>query len=289
MRYLLTLLLAILCGCTSSVKTHTRTSMFTESDILQQLDQSFNGYPTGYFPAGGANDVRYNFYPDLEHGYCNTAASRIHLFADSSRWALVFEKSGYYNRAGAANIELYYFGNCIDYPVETYPERTYISNTATIVLVSPDEFSRIENKVGDDMETFELIGKDIAKIKLRDTLIPFVNDHKKYEQAGITIRVEDNPRHLIAFEDVLRYLNETAPELISATDDEIRRHISGDIPKLMTIDKFHFNSAYDKSKFPAAQELYQLIAKVLTTRDTSYWRPTQPPNNHWSNWESGNL
>jgi hypothetical protein len=57
----------------------------------------------------------------------------------------------------------------------------------------------------------------------------------------------------------------------------------------MTINEFHFVSAYNKSKPPSIQETYKLIAKVLLTKDTTNWKPTEKPNNHWTNWESGNL
>lgn len=62
-----------------------------------------------------------------------------------------------------------------------------------------------------------------------------------------------------------------------------------DLPKLMTINSFHYHSVYDKSVPPSTQETYKLIARVLVTRDTMNWKPTQKPNNHWTNWESGNL
>ena len=84
-------------------------------------------------------------------------------------------------------------------------------------------------------------------------------------------------------------MNETNPTLISATEQDVRQHIPKDIPKLMTIEKFHFVSAYNKSASPSNQETYKLIAKVLLTRDTTNWKPTQKANNHWTNWESGNL
>ena len=262
---------------------------FNETEILEQLDMAFNGTPSPYYPAGRPEDIKYNSFLDLEHGYCETAGSRIHLYADATRWIVVFEKSGYQNRGTAAEIELNYAGNCIDYPIDTYPEQNYITNTSRIILIDPTEFERIENKEGAEMETFELISPDIAKIKIRDKLVPFDNNYNNYEKVGIKIRDEDNPQKLIGFGDLIRYLNETDPALISATEDEIRKYIPKDIPKLMTIEAFHFVSAYEKTNPPSQQETYQLIAKVLTTRDTTNWQPTQQPNNSWKNWESGHL
>lgn len=262
---------------------------FSESEILEQLDLAFNGIPNNYYPVVRPQDIKYNIFLDLQHGYCSTAGNRIHLFADSTKWAIVFEKSGYHNRATSAEIELNYVGNCIDYPVDKYPERNYITNTSSIMLINPTEFERIENKEGGKMETFELIGQHIKQIKVRDKYITFDNDYKHYEKVGIKIRDYDNPKKLIGFEDLVRFLNETNPDLISATDQEIRRHIPKDIPKLMTINHFHFGSVYDQTDPPSEQETYQLMAKVLLKRDTTNWKPTLKPNNHWTNWESGHM
>jgi hypothetical protein len=263
--------------------------IFNETEILEQLDLAFNGTPSKYYPTGRTEDIKYNFFLDLEHGYCETAGNRIHLYADSTRWIIVFEKSGYQNRGTSAEIELDYVGNCIDYPIDKYPERNYITNSSRIVLIDPTEFERIENKEGAEMETFELIGQNIKEIKIRDKFIPFDNNYKNYEKVGIEIRNYDNPKKLIGFGDLIRFLHETNPLLISATENEIRKHIPKDIPKLMSIDKFHFISAYEKTNPPSQQETYKLLAKILVTRDTTNWKPTQEPNNSWKNWESGHL
>ena len=57
----------------------------------------------------------------------------------------------------------------------------------------------------------------------------------------------------------------------------------------MTINEFHYESFYKKENLPSRQECYQLIAKVLVTKDTTKWKPTLKPNNSWKNWSSGNL
>jgi hypothetical protein len=256
---------------------------------LEELDLAFDGTPGKYYPGGRPEDIKYNFFLDLEHGYCETAGNSIHLYAASSKWAIVFEKSAYQNRATSAEIELNYIGNCIDYPVDKYDGRNYISNSARIILIDSAEFKRIENKTGENLEIFELIGQDIKEIKVRDKLIPFDNDYKNYRKVGIELRDYDNPGKLIGFGDLIRYFHETNPKLISATEEEIRKHIPKDIPKLMTIDDFHFISAYEKTNLPSQQETYRLIAKILLRRDPTYWKPVQKPNNSWKNWESGHL
>lgn len=113
---------------------------FTETEILAQLDLAFKGDPNHYFPAGRPQDIKYNFFLDLEHGYCETAGNRIHLYADSTRWAIVLEKSGYQNRGTSGEIELNHVGNCINYPVKEYPDRNYITNASRVMLIEPSEF-----------------------------------------------------------------------------------------------------------------------------------------------------
>lgn len=261
----------------------------SETEIFSLLDKAFKGEPNQYYPPRLPNHIHYNFFPDLEDGYRSTAGSRIHLYGDSMRWAVVFETNGYHNHAFSAMIELDYVGNCINYPVENQPKRTYISNQSHLVLISSEEYERIENKKGRELENFELVSADIKQIQVRDKTIPFNSNSKDYEKLGVEIQDFDNPHKLIGFKDLVRYLHETSPEVISATEEDIKAHIPYDLPKIMTIDAFHFNSFYDKETLPSQQETYQLIAKVIVNQDSTYWKPTQPANNHWSNWESGNL
>lgn len=259
---------------------------YTENDILEQLDFAYRGEPSKFYPKGRAEDIKYNFFLDLEHGYFETAGSRIHLYADEKQWAIVFEKSGYQNRAARAEIELNYIGNCINYPIDKYPGKNYITNTSSIVLIDREEYSRIENKHGNsDLEKFELIDESTKVIKVRNKLIPFNNNYKDYEKVRIDLRDYDNPKKLIGFGDLIRFYYETDPNLISASEDEIRKYIPKNLKKLMTINEFH----YDPSISPSKQEMYKLISKILVTKNISYWKPSLKSNNDWKNWDSGNL
>jgi hypothetical protein len=262
---------------------------YTESDILAKLDLVFKGVPTDDYPKGNKGDIKYNFFLDLEHGYCETAGSRIHLYADKNRWAIIFEKSGYQNRGDRAEIELDYIGNCIDYPVTTYPERSYITNANNIILITSDEYERVRNQEGSEMEQFELISPTATEITIHGQKVSINNDKKKYASLKLPTRDFDNPKKLLSYGDIIRFIADTNPSIINATDKEIRQHIPKDIPKIFSLDYFHFQSLYKKSIAPSEQETYQLIAKVLANQDSTLWRPKLKPNNHWSNWESGNL
>lgn len=262
---------------------------YTETEILKELDLAFTQTPSSFFPKSQPNDIKYNFFLDLENGYCEIASSLIHLYADSLRWAIVFETCGYETRNSNAEITLNYIGNCIYYPIDKYQGRNYITNSNRVILIEPDEFKRIENKNGDDMEIFELIEENTKKIKIRDTIIDFENDYKKYEALGIQIQDNDNPNKLIGFGDLIRYINETNPKLIYATENDIKRNIPDDLQKIMTIKDFHFVSLYNNENRPSQQETFKLITEILVKKDTSIWKPNKKANNHWTNWVSGNL
>jgi hypothetical protein len=262
---------------------------YTEKEILEELDSNFNEIPSSFYPKGEERDIIYSFFLDLEHGYCYVANSKIHLYADKDRWAIVFEKNGYNTRANRAEIYLHYVGNCINYNVTKHSERNYISNMAVIVLITNIEFARIQNNLGSEMEQFELINPKIKEIEIRGLKIPIEHDSSIYEKHGIKVRDYDNSKKLIGFEDVVRFFAETNPKIIQATEIEIKQYIPNDIPKILTIDQFNHLSVYQEEKIASQHETYQLIAKVLTAKNADFWKPTLKPNNHWSNWESGNL
>lgn len=291
MKKLLIWIIAISFSCSNKLADEKKNKdlNYTEIEILKEIDLAFNGIPSSKFPNGKEGDIKYNFFIDLEHGYCETANSKIHLYANNENWAIVLEKNGYQNRGKSIEIELNYIGNCIDYPIDKYPERNYITNAKNVYLVSPKELERIENKSGSDMEQFELIDPIIKKVQIRNEMVEVNLESEKYEALGIELRKHDNPQKLIGFGELIRFLSETNPKLVSATEEEIKTQIPNDLPKLMTIDKFYHLSAYDETKEASQIETYQLIANILVKQDSSIWKPKLESNNHWSNWESGNL
>jgi len=243
-------------------------STYTKADILKALDDE---------------DV-YNFFLDLEHGYFYTAGSRINLYSDESRWAIVFEKSGFGNRSGRAEIELNYFGNCLLNLDKAGYEDAYTCNSKYLTLITGEAFEKIE-------EDFELVSKNATIVNVRDTELSIEQDLEKYKARGIEIQDFDNPNHLIDFQSLVRYLDETNPEALRATDDELRTSIPKDLPLLMKIDRWHHKSYSEfEGQEPSSYETFQLIADVLVTKDVNVWKPTLKPNNDWRNWpEAGGL
>lgn len=277
---------------------HQLPKRFTEHDVLWQLDSAFSAdhkivdEQEAYKMMRENNSSRalhYTFFLDLEHGYCITAGSKIHLYADSTRWAIVFEKSGYENRAEAAQLELDYFGNCIKPNVKQVGGYTQYSNVNFIDLISSTELEHIRNKTGAEMETFEKISPDAKTVSINGRIVPIEHALSKYLKLGIIPDTVENPHRLIGFGDLVRYYSDTEPKLVSAEESDIRKYLPADLPKIMSISKFHFESFYNPKNLFSGQETYQLIAKILVKRDSTLWRPKEKANNHWSNWTSGNL
>jgi hypothetical protein len=241
---------------------------YTKADILTALD----------------NNVTYNFFLDLEHGYFYTAGSRISLFADDTRWAIVFEKSGFGNRSGAAELELNYYGNCLLNLDGAGLEDRFIFNTKYFPLIDGDAFQKIEGG-------FELVAKDAATVRVRDKEFSIEHDPSKYAAKGIAIQSYDNPENLIDYPALIRYLDETYPEALRATDTEIRTCLPSDLPFLFKIDAWHHQSYSEWGGVaPSEYETFQLIADILISKDISKWAPTLEANNNWRNWpEAGGL
>jgi hypothetical protein len=101
------------------------------------------------------------------------------------------------------------------------------------------------------------------------------------------------------FPDLARFLAFQYADLCRTTDAEKRECLPADLPQIMTVDAWYHRSYYHYKHgpddetigdAPSAYETFPLLAEVLATRDPSRFRPTLPPNNHWSNWpEAGQL
>ena len=237
---------------------------YSQKDILEYLEHY--------------DQETYHFFIDLEHPYFFTAGSRLTLYADETRWAIVFEKSGYSTGSSAAEIEFAYFGNCLTNLKSEIPGNETTSNMSSEWIIDNTELERIQHD-------FELVAKDKNQVKVRDTFLPIEHDWTKYLAKGIKPQHYDNPDKLIDFPSLIRYLDEENTTLFRATDKELRMHLPADLPQLMQIDKWHHKRYYQgEGKRPSEYETYKMIADILVSKDTSKWKPTLKPNNDWRNW-----
>jgi hypothetical protein len=277
------------------------TLQYNAQDIIEYLDQ--------------VPYVQCFQFIDLEHPYFYTANSRLTLFADKTRWAIVFEKSGYANRGRRIELWLDYFGNCLE-NLKPLIGTDKFYNCQYFVLIDEAELLRIEASeniarqrqgaagapevmIDDDelLDFEEIIWEGIEEVKVRDLYVKIPETKQGYQKWIPDIMTRDYPED-VEFRDLPRYLAFEYEQLCRATDEELRCCIPGDLPKIMVIDKWHHksyciydNSANDSRKqpsimgdIPSSYETYRLIAEVLETKDTSRFKPTLNPNNHWINW-----
>jgi hypothetical protein len=245
------------CALNTGHQKKVKMEMFTEESILNALDSSIKG--------------TYNDFIDLGHGYFELANCRLTVFKDKNEWALVFEKLGYDARAGQpVQMQISFFGNCLKEKSEFNGELSNI------------DFLDIDNNIYDVLQTqSETISIRGQKVKIPTTL-------ESYQKYGIEWDI-DGKNYIGA---VLKYLSETNPELTRATEDEVRRCLPKNLIKIMTIDNWYQEEYHQFAPTvpPSKQETFKLIAKVLVTGDSTYYKPTIKPNSHWSFWpDSGGL
>jgi hypothetical protein len=242
-------------------------SPYTVSDILASLDEA------------DKNDC-YNWFFDLEHPYMYTAGSAITLFADVTRWAIVFEKSSFSPRAGYPTIELYYFGNCLLNLDREGADGQFISNYKSLLLLAWETTETIT-------DNYDLVKRSTTTVNIREKKVSVNQNPDDYEKRGIEISIIDNPNRLIDYSSLLRYWADTQPDTLLATDAELRTCLPADLPRLMQIDKWHHQSysvEHNTGFRPSSYETYPMMAEVLVTKDTTRWKPTLQPNNDWRNW-----
>jgi len=276
--FLSVVILTSQCELKRTMKNKEEKIMFTQSDILKDLEDLYGPNYRKVFPAYGGPEF-----------HMKVSSNKIHLYADEYRWAIVFETIGYSTPAGNIDTELIYFGNCLQKLDKTGADDQYITNIIFLQnLVTIDELNSIS-----DSDGFELVSAQVKTIKIRNQQLPVEHDPKKYQDKGIEIFDYDNPKQLIDFTALTRYLNEEYPELFRATEEELKTCLPKDLPKLMSIDKWYHRDYFVDPSFPTPEpgsrpseyETFPLIAEVLVSKDTTRWKPSLKPNNNWRNWE----
>lgn len=239
-------------------------SGYTETDILKDLDNAEQENP-------------YKSFLHFENGLFYPIANKILLYGDEERWAIVFEEAVYANNAPNLKVRLIYFGNCL---INLRAIAAFTTNTHYVDLLSDVYLSPLTTNSN-------LISKNVDVVSLKGEKIKIERNPQVYLDKKIPLYNSKQDIDWIAF---ARYLADVRTDLLDARDEEIRTHLPADLPKLMTIDKWHYKDygklfmapAYGTP--PSSYETFQQIAQVLVTKDTSKYHPTLKPNNHWSNW-----
>lgn len=259
--------LIIFITCVTLFKTSNPMPLY--QTILNEFDNSYNEIESPY---GFCNANNANYFPTLEHGFYMIATPSIHLYRQNDLWGIVFEQPGVSNKQFAAMNELYYFGNNIEFSHFTTFKTNYIWEYPI-------------NLKAEWLESDEL--KIIAEDK-NGNPIPYSKDLKVYKEMGILNKFEGGMDE-IGLEEIFLFIAEKHPELVELSEEKIQSHFKSPMKKIMTIKSYNYISVYLDDFLPSSHETFQLLAKVVAENDSSLWKPTLPPNNHWSNWTNGHM
>src|SRR5262249_14828562 len=86
--------------------------------------------------------------------------------------------------------------------------------------------------------------------------------------------------------ELFRRLLPHCRDLYHATEDELREIVPADLPQVLRLLEWEHSDAVEEV-LPSQTECFPMLAKVLVTGNVSHYKPTKPPNTHWSNWPEG--
>lgn len=223
-------------------------------------------------------------FPMLDNGYVYLAATRLALFRSSDDWALVIEVFGFSPRAGLPDTHIATFASRLHN--RDRPER-YVSHEAYEAYLdnNPHNESRFVHPMQEgkwqDEEDSEFVALDAREVVVRGESVS-VPSLEEYARAGIEL--EEAPR--VQVFELCRSLAAVERDRVLATPDEQRVSVRPEMKKILQLDEWHHPDVCGDDR-PSTSETFRQLAQVLATGDRDNYRPTQPPNTHWSNWPEG--
>ena len=236
-----------------------KTASYSKGEILNQLDLCAADFT----------------FPVLDNGYMYLGGVRLNAYQSDQCWALVLEHLGTNYRAGRAYNHLYCFGNC--FPDDVKPMDSGILD----VLNDPanDALFSAEDRWG--------VVQDKGLVKVREDWVPYDVTEEKLLEKGIGKDTRDMGS--VTITELLRSLLPEHQALLFATDEELKQQLPLDLPLILRLNEWCHPDIIE-GETPSKSKAFRMIAAVLVSGDASLYRPTLPPNTHWSNWlESGTL
>jgi hypothetical protein len=242
---------------------------FTRDDVIRHLE--------------GCYHEPYRWFVNLEHPYHFNATAGLHLYADADRWAMVFETVVFGDRAMRIELMVSSFANCLVGLAREGLDDRYESNTDIHTLITQRELLRV-------LRDQDLVPFPVGAVTVRDQQLPGPDGPGDLAGLGIVASADG-----VSIEGLMRYLAARHPGPFRAREEELRAHIPNDLSRLLTLSDWHHRSfgVYEGrvvGEPPGSYETYPMLAAVLEARDPALYRPTLPPNTHWSNWpDAGQL
>ena len=288
--------------------------MPSTQEILRVLDHANDGYYSSFIP--------------LNHPYSYLIDTRLNLFRSADEWAIVAEILGYNPRGGQIELLIFYYGNCLvhlknynnrstnHYSIFPIGEASYqaatrdelLNPTATNLLVRG-----IPVPLSHDRATYEKAGIELTEVEpgcisMEEVGRLLITQRPDLFRATDAELYKSIPKHLRKIlvldewhhQDFTMSPPETMSEEAIRQTYELNQAIGSlhgmSLKELTTTIRTQEERAQQAARQewatsrPSSYETWQQLAQVLATGDVRYYRPTLPPNTHWSNWpESGTL
>jgi hypothetical protein len=234
------------------------TATYSASEILEQLDRCAEAYT----------------FPILDNAYVYPADTRMTLFRDPERWAMVIEVLGFNSHMGGTggiDDALYCFGNCLRRPPGISPEDTLrpVSDGDSGPLFDPDGMT---------------VRPEATELHIRGRRVPLSRTPEHYLARDVLL---ESPPDIQGYE-LLRGLLPEHRDLLLATEDEIRARVPADLPQILRLDEWNHPDV-SEGELPGESPTFQALAQILETGDPTLYRPRRKPNTHWRNWPEGGM
>jgi hypothetical protein len=288
--------------------------MAIAAQILHALDHS--------------NDSYYCSFISLGHPYSYLIDSRLNLFRADEQWAIAIERLGYNPRGGSIELEIFYYGNCLinldeynnhyinSYGTSPIEWEDYLAATAD-ELLNPEATTIVVRgtpiALTHDLEAYAQAGIELVEYKPRRITMDeagrlLVRDHAALFRATDQELYKSLPKHLQKIlvldewhhrdfdqslpldaspetVEAVYQTNQTSLETAGINLDALAAAMQAQQERTIQQNQ----KAWEDDR-PSSYETWQQVATVLASGDTSHYRPTLPPNTHWSNWpDSGSL
>jgi hypothetical protein len=232
---------------------------YTASEILDQLDRCATAYT----------------FPILDNAYVYPADTRMTLFRDPERWAILIEVLGFNSHMGGTggiDDAIYGFGNCLRRPPGISPEDT-------LRPVSDGDSGPLFEEPGG--MTLRPGARDLC---IRGQRVCLPASPEIYVCRGI---VCESPPEIQGHE-LLRVLLPEHRSLLLATDEELQARVPAGLPRILRLDEWN-HPDISGGDLPSESATFQALARVLETGDPKLYRPRRKPNTHWSSWPEGGI
>lgn len=219
-------------------------------------------------------------FPMLDNGYVYLAATRLSLFRSAEDWAMVVEVFGFSPRAGHPDTSVYTFASRLH---NRDSRKKYASREAyeQYLANNPHNELRFVYPIkGDAWHEEEVVAEGAKDVVVRRERVPLPRSGE-YGKYGIDLL---DPPRVWVFE-ACRYLAAVARDLVLATPKERRVSVRPGMRQVLQLEEWNHPDVIERR--PGESETFRQLARVLAEGNASLYRPTLPPNTHWSNWPEG--